>query len=142
MYLEFTRRVKSRGLGIEKNNEWRCVQVVPIIVYSLIPLLLFGVVETINMVNWDWVTPQPNSLLRKSTICLQSFQWQEDITMHCFLIVKDLSGAVGTMQLVDWDWETQHKETKQKRFKDFLQSNQWQEECIFQCLWTSKAMFV
>ena len=57
---------------MQKNNEWRCVQVVTIIVYSLIPLLLFGVVDTIHMVDWDWVTPQTNSLLRKLTICLKS----------------------------------------------------------------------
>ena len=28
---------------MQKNNEWRCVQVVTIIIYYLIPLLLFGV---------------------------------------------------------------------------------------------------
>src|SRR3990167_8554075 len=94
IYLEFTQSKKARGLGIDKNNEWRCVQVVDIIVYSLIPLLLFGVVDTINMVDWDWVTPQTNSLLRKSTICLQSFQFLLVHTSVCLLMQMEVFGAV------------------------------------------------
>src|SRR3990167_8895825 len=64
-------------------------------------------------------------LLRKSTICLQSFSISAGEQFSLFV---DANGRQGT-------------ETKQKRFKDFLQSNQWQEDCIGQCLWTSKAMF-
>src|SRR3990167_10189044 len=97
IYLEFTQKSKkpAGGLGIDKNNEWRCVQVVKIIVYSLIPLLLFGVVDTINMVDWDWVTPQThtNSLLRKSTICLQSFQFLLDINSVYLLTQMEVFGA-------------------------------------------------
>src|SRR3990167_235842 len=108
IYLEFTQKSKkpAGGLGIEKNNEWRCVQVVKIIVYSLIPLLLFGVVDPINLVNWDWVTPQTNSLLRKSTICLQSFQFLLVDTSVCLLMQMEMFGAVDTINLDNWDWGT------------------------------------
>ena len=79
---------------------------VTLIVYSLIPLLLFGVVEKMTMVDWDWVTPQTNSLLRKSTICLQSFQFLLDITSVCLLTQMEVFGAVETMNMDNWEWGT------------------------------------
>ena len=103
IYLGFA---EGGGLGIEKNNEWWCVQVVNIIVYSLIPLLLFGVADTMDMVDWDWVTPQTNSLLRKSTICLQLFQFLLVHTSVCLLMQMEVFGAVDTINVDNWDWRT------------------------------------
>src|SRR3990167_4970038 len=72
-----------------------------------IALLLFGVVvDTMDKVDWDWVTPQPNSLLRKSTICLQSFQFLLDITSVCLLMQMEVFGAVDTINVDNWDWGT------------------------------------
>ena len=71
---------------------------------SLIVKDQFGAEGTMDMVNWDWETQHKETKQKKYKDFLQSNQWQEDVTMHCFLIVKDLE-AVGTMQLVYWDWE-------------------------------------
>ena len=42
-------REKSRGLGIEKNNEWRCVQVVPSLFFPWFPFFCLGLWK-----QWKW----------------------------------------------------------------------------------------
>src|SRR3990167_5723877 len=74
--------------------------------------------------NWDWGTPQTLTLSRKSTICLQSFQFLLDITSVCLLMQMEVFGAVETMNMDNWDWETRRIEMFQNKSKIFQKSFQ------------------
>src|SRR3990167_2740156 len=103
------------------------------------------------MQNWDSHSSEnqqstsnqftPQTLIRKSTICLQSFQFLLVIASVCLLMQMEVFGAVDTMERDNWDWETSMIEIFQNKSQTFQKSNHQLRLVIHQYILIVKDQF-
>src|SRR3990167_8064382 len=103
------------------------------------------------MQNWDSHSSEnqqstsnqftPQTLIRKSTICLQSFQFLLVIASVCLLMKMEVFGAVDTMERDNWDWETSMIEIFQNKSQTFQKSNHQLRLVIHQYILIVKDQF-